>query len=243
MKRIFGFIGSPLKEKSNTYNLTKMMVERLQEKDRDIVYEIYTAGHIKLNFCQGCWTCMTRGYHLCPQDKLDDMAMLKKKMLEADFIILGSPIHTAHMSGQMKTFFDRLAAWYHVLMLAGKPGATVITTGSTHQNELHDFFHMLMGCLGIKTVARLDTVSFSPGVFLDYDEAKKKSKEAAETIYPYVTGKKMIESDGQMEQCFNAMKSKVIFGKKWLAGYKYWKNNDMLNLHTYQELLERLRSM
>ena len=242
MSRIFGFIGSPLKRKSNTYRLTMMMLEILEQMGRDITHEILTAGHVKLNYCQGCWTCMTENYSSCPQDRLDDMAILKQKMEAADFLILGSPVHTAHMSGQMKTYFDRLSAWYHIFKLAGKPGLTVVTTGSVHQEELHDFMGMLMGCLGIKVVARLDAVGFSPGVFMDEVEARKNAEETANIIYPYMTGEKKIETDQNMERCFQAMKDKVLSGEKWLAGYKYWKENGMLELNSYAELLEKIEA-
>ena len=240
MKKIFGFIGSPLKEKSNTYTLTKMMAECLVEKDKNIKYEILTAGHVKLNFCTGCWSCMAKGF--CPQDKKDDMGMLKEKMLETDFIIFGSPVYTHHISGQTKTFLDRLAAWYHTIRLAGKPGLTVCTTASTGQDIVHEYLSMLMACLGVKTLKGLDTIGYLPGMFRDREEAKKKASETAEIIYPYVTGEKLTQSDKGMEECFQVMKGKSIGGAKWLpADYEYWKENGMLELNSYAELLEKIR--
>lgn len=242
MKKIFGFIGSPLKEKSNTYTLTKMMLDRLLVMDPGISHEILTAGHVDIGHCKGCWSCMTKGHDSCPLDKQDDMRMLKQKMLQADFIIWGSPIYTAHMSGQMKTFLDRLAAWYHLMKLSGRPGLTVITTGSTFQEGLHDFFAQLMGCLGIKVVARLDTVGYMPGVIRDPGQAKQRAQEVAEIIYPYVTGKKAVEPDKDMEGYFQAMKDKVVSGAKWLKGdYEYWRDNNMLELDSYTALLEKMR--
>lgn len=242
MKKVFGFIGSPLKEKSNTYTLTKMMLDKLLEMDPGISHEILTAGHVNISYCKGCWSCMTKGHESCPLDKKDDMGILKRKMLGADFIIWGSPIYTAHMSGQMKTFLDRLAAWYHLMRLSGKPGLTVITTGSTFQEELHDFFGQLMGCLGIKVIARLDTVAYTPGVFRNPDLARARAEEAAKIIYPYITGEKTVCSDNDMEGYFLAMKEKVVSGKKWLKGdYEYWETNNMLELDSYATLLEKNR--
>jgi len=240
MARIFGFIGSPLKEQSNTYRLTMMMLESLERMGADFTHEILTAGHIKLDFCQGCWSCMTKGHHTCPQDRRDDMASIKRKMEEADFLILGSPVHAGHLSGQMKTFFDRISAWYHMLKLTAKPGLTVVTTGSIYEEELHDFMGRLMGCMGVKVVARLDAVAFIPGVFLDKDKARKRAEETARIVYPYITGEKKVETDERMEQCFRDMKEKVVSGKKWLAGYRYWKENNMLELDSYGEFIERL---
>lgn len=239
MKKIFGFIGSPLRGKSNTFALTGMLLDRLAKKAGPITCDMLTAGDVTLQYCQGCWTCMTKGHECCPQDRLDDMPMLKTKMREADFIILGTPVHTGHMSGQMKTFFDRLASWYHAMILAGKPGATVVTTGGTPDRALHDFLAELMGCLGIKPVAALGAVCFSPGAFLNREEAEKKADEVAGLIYPYLSGEKRVESDDRMERCFQAMKTKIISGKNWLAGYRYWKDHQMLELDSYEAFLEK----
>ena len=82
---IFGFIGSPLKERSNTYTLTRMMLDKLVEMNENINYELLTAGHVNINYCKGCWSCMKVGK--CPQDKLDDMGSLKQKMIDSNFII------------------------------------------------------------------------------------------------------------------------------------------------------------
>ena len=56
MKNIFAFIGSPLKERSNTWTLTMMLIERLKEMDPAVTAEALTAGHVAINPCMGCWT-------------------------------------------------------------------------------------------------------------------------------------------------------------------------------------------
>ncbi len=240
MKKIFGFIGSPLKTKSNTYNLAKMMLDKLVEKDGEISYELLTAGDVNVKYCMGCWSCMTRG--ICPQDKKDDMKMLKEKMLEADAVLWGSPVYTMQVSGQMKTFMDRLAAWYHLIRLAGKPGISVVTTASGGLKEVHDFIEMLLGVLGVKVVAKLDTYAYFPGIYRDKDAAMKNAQEAAEVVYPYIIGEKLVETDEYMEECFQAMKHKIEFGSKWLQGdYNFWKEHGMLGLNSYGELLEKIR--
>ena len=44
MKKVFAFIESPLKEKSNTYTLTKMLLDSLVEKDSSIKYDLLSSG-------------------------------------------------------------------------------------------------------------------------------------------------------------------------------------------------------
>lgn len=241
MKNIFAFIGSPLKERSNTWALTMMLIERLKEMDNHIAAEVLTAGHVKINPCLGCWNCMTKG--ICPLDKLDDMGRLKEKMLQADFIILGSPVYTYTVSGQMKTFLDRLAAWYHTIRLAGKPGLTVATTAGSGFEQVHQLLGMLMGALGVKVVAKLETYGYFPKTLRDPEAARKAAYAAAEQIHPYLTGAKQIETDPEMEECFQMMKQKSVMGRQWLpADYNYWEKNGMLGINSYAELLAKLRS-
>ncbi len=241
MKKIFGFIGSPLKERSNTYALTMLAVERLKELDPEVEAEILTAGQVNVRYCAGCWTCMTKGF--CPLDKGDDMGKLKEQMRQADFIILGSPVYTYTVSGQMKTFLDRLAAWYHQIRLAGKPGLTVATTAGSGLDQVHKLLGLLLSALGVKTVATLETHGYFPQTLRDPAAAREAARAAAEKIYPYLAGARRVESDPGMEEAFKMMKQKSVLGREWLpADYAYWEKNGLLGLNSYAELLAKVRA-
>ncbi|MCD4785244.1 MAG: NAD(P)H-dependent oxidoreductase [Candidatus Eremiobacteraeota bacterium] len=238
MKKVFAFIGSPRKEKSNTYILTKMMLDKLVEMDKNIEYEILTAGHIKLNFCQGCLICATKG--ICPEDEHDDVGMIKEKMIAADLIILGSPMYGGGISGQLKTLLDRIALLYLQKRLAGRPGVTVATTGMSPNESMHEFLAGPMMELGLKVIARLDATT-SRGE-MDDPETRKRAEKVAETVFPYLTGEKLIESDETTEMAFQGMKSEMpLFKKECPAVYKYWKESGMLEVNSYAELLEKIR--
>lgn len=239
MRKVFAFIGSPLKKASNTYTITKILLDRLVELDKSTEYDILTSGHVRIDQCRGCWNCMTRGF--CPLDEYDDMGMIREKMLRADFIILGSPVYIMHISGQMKIFIDRLCAWFHLIRLAGKPGLTVATTASQGLETVHEYIGMVLSTLGVIVVGNLDTYGYFRKL-RDPEEAWRKAEKTAELILPYVTGEKLPESNELMEGCFQAMKSKVTYGAKGLpADYEYWKRKGMLELNTFAELLDRVR--
>jgi len=59
---------------------------------------------IKLNFCLACRDCYNYGD--CVQK--DDMNKIYPKIKNADVLIFATPIYYGEMSGQLKTFFDRL---------------------------------------------------------------------------------------------------------------------------------------
>jgi multimeric flavodoxin WrbA len=63
----------------------------------------------KINYCTGCGTCIDRGGK-CSQR--DDMTEILNKMVEADVIVMATPVYFYTMCGQMKTFIDRTCARY-----------------------------------------------------------------------------------------------------------------------------------
>ena len=62
----------------------------------------------KINFCRGCGACNTT--HKCVQK--DDMAEILNKMVEADVIVMATPVYFYSMNGQMKTLIDRTVPRY-----------------------------------------------------------------------------------------------------------------------------------
>jgi multimeric flavodoxin WrbA len=63
----------------------------------------------KINYCTGCGTCNDRGKK-CSQK--DDMAEVLDKMVEADVIVMATPVYFYTMCGQMKTLIDRTCSRY-----------------------------------------------------------------------------------------------------------------------------------
>ncbi|NYB51542.1 MAG: flavodoxin family protein [Methanobacteriaceae archaeon] len=237
--KIFGFIGSPLKKKSNTYTLTKMMIDELLQRDNNIKYNLFTAGDVDIQPCNGCWLCMTKG--TCPLDEKDDMAFLKGKMLESDLIIWGSPVYAMQVSGQMKTFLDRLASWYHTLRLAGKPGITVSTTAGAGLEEVHQYLRLVLNAAGVKTIYSLDAYGTLPGTLTYPENALKSAHKAAGKVYPFLNGEKTVESDNELENSFQVNKKKIVFGADVLrADYNYWREHGMLEINSFDELIRKI---
>jgi len=62
-----------------------------------------------INYCTGCGVCVG-GKTACPQQ--DDMKTVLEKMLEADVLVLATPVYFYTMAAQMKTLIDRCCARY-----------------------------------------------------------------------------------------------------------------------------------
>ncbi|MBP3345422.1 MAG: flavodoxin family protein [Alphaproteobacteria bacterium] len=61
-----------------------------------------------INFCRGCGVCNST--HKCIQK--DDMEEILNKMVEADVIVMATPVYFYSMNGQMKTLIDRTVPRY-----------------------------------------------------------------------------------------------------------------------------------
>lgn len=62
--------------------------------------------------CMGCCTCFKEDLSKCPHyTKLEPLATA---LLEADLIILESPVYVYHATGQMMSFLDHFGTWWVV---------------------------------------------------------------------------------------------------------------------------------
>ena len=66
--------------------------------------EMIQIGKEPIGGCLGCGYCYAKG-KCVQQDKLNDVL---EKVLAADGLVLGSPVHYAAIAGQASSFFDRL---------------------------------------------------------------------------------------------------------------------------------------
>ena len=60
--------------------------------------------------CRGCFTCFQTELSKCPH--YQDLEPLERAMLEADLLILDSPVYVYHASGQMMSFLDHFGTWW-----------------------------------------------------------------------------------------------------------------------------------
>ena len=94
----------------------------------------------KLSGCLGCNACYRNG-GTCVQK--DDMEEIRTKMLEADVIVLASPIYFYSMTAQMKTLIDRTYAFFN--QLAGKTFYFIVTCGATDASFTETMLASLRG--------------------------------------------------------------------------------------------------
>ena len=126
MIKILGICGSPIKD-SNTERLLRYALEPLEEDDVQI--EILTLQGKKIEDCRHCNWCMAKQSESQHCAIKDDMEEIFPRVLEADALMLASPVYLARLSGYMATFLDRLRCMNYGNQYAGgmkhKVGAAI----------------------------------------------------------------------------------------------------------------------
>ena len=124
----------------------------------------------KINYCVGCGLCSRNNYSGCSQK--DDMEDLLDKMMEADVIVLASPVYFYTINAQMKTFIDRCCAKY--TKIVNKEFYFIITAAEVNKAEMSRTFECFRGFLDCLVSAKEQGQICATGVW-DKGEITKTS--------------------------------------------------------------------
>lgn len=231
MKKIFVFIGSQAGKESKTLKYVNAVLSKTISKCK-VEYDITMANEIHIISCKSCNNCFENGQ--CPLDSKDDMGLIKEKMLEADFIIFASPVYLHNVSGDMKSFIDRLAYWSHLMKLAGKKGAIISSSSGNGNKFVNEYLYKIMTYFGIKVVG-----NFSATEMCQEDIMKIEIEKFADMIAEHITCENKIESDKILEGIFVALKEMALRQEKLnTSEYRYWMENKYFEYKTFQDLLD-----
>jgi multimeric flavodoxin WrbA len=209
---------SPHKLKSSTFALAKEVLRGASGKGAKT--EIVHLSDYRIGFCRACDLC--HRIMVCPIK--DDVALLGRKILEADGIILASPNYLNHITADMKALFDRLTGFIHCKMLLGKYICGVATSGSGNDKPVLGFFESYANFCG---------AIYSGGVSCRAPAKEDKLKEAL------ALGKKLAQ-DVRKKAKYPRQEKIIKAGLKFFAGimgiykevwkkeYAYWKNKGWL---------------
>ena len=103
MKKVLILSGSPRKG-GNSDTLCDEFMKGAIEVGNE-VEKIFVAGK-NIGYCKACYACKDTGVCVIK----DDMAEVLQKMLDADVIVLSSPVYFYSISAQLKAVIDRTVA-------------------------------------------------------------------------------------------------------------------------------------
>ena len=136
--KVLAINGSPHSD-GNTATALKVAIHALEHEG--ITTELVTIGHKTIRGCVACWQCRERQNGRCAFD--DEVNAVISKMIEADGLLLGSPVYYSGINGTMKSLLDR-AFFAAGPMMRHKVGAAVIAVrrsgGSASFDQLNKYF-------------------------------------------------------------------------------------------------------
>lgn len=214
MKRLLALSGSPHRDISSTVQILHWIMDRVDEEDWESEIIYIPDQHIE--YCSGCAQCLIRG--ICSQN--DDMQELLNKLLDADVIILGSPVYFHQVTAQMKTFIDRTLQFGHRPCLQDKIGASVVVyAGVGSANSVADYMNGVLRAWGATAIGKHVAYAARP-TQLRLGE-KAKAVELAERLIEAADGKLSLPEFVPNPQMRHLIKSQKDMMR---ADYQYWVN-------------------
>lgn len=114
--KIIAINGSPRKN-WNTHLLLQKCLEGANAKGAET--ELINLYDINFKGCTSCFACKLKGSNLRKCAMKDELEPILQKIVECDALILGSPIYFTTVSGEMKSFMERL--FFPYTSYEGKP--------------------------------------------------------------------------------------------------------------------------
>jgi multimeric flavodoxin WrbA len=153
MRKAIGIFGSP-RQNGNSDILLNSAIRGIETNGVDI--ERIIVRDLKIAPCNSCGGCWEKG--VCVID--DDMQKIYSRLVDADGIIVASPIYFMGVSAQLKAFIDRCQAFWarkYILNLPIREGGRIangffIATAARNAGEglftgavktIKAFFHVL----------------------------------------------------------------------------------------------------
>ena len=186
--RISAFLGSPRK-KGNTAHLLNQIVEELRNSRHEI--EVIYLHDKKISGCIEDFACQ-KVFDKPGCSIKDDMQELHQKILEADCILIATPVFCWSFSAQIKTFLDRLYClekYYkdgsYISLVEGKKCGLIVTAGGDEfdgADLVVEGYKRMTEFHRMKDLGRLVAANIQTKKDLLKPEVKKTVREFAQSI-------------------------------------------------------------
>lgn len=235
-------MGSP--RKKDSYKICEQikaaLIQRTREEEVEFDYIILKQLHIEE--CRGCEQCLTKGEEFCPIK--DECYQIKQRLIEADGIILVSPVYACQVSGTFKKVIDRLSYLFHRPELVAKPALTVLTTAGGGIKDTNRYLKLVVdgwAChlCGQLSVACTRYFENRWGCVERDTKYKARVDQQIEEITDKFFKEIQNRVSGKLPRpnwydvfMFNALKTKTYTSQ---ADYVYWKEKGWMKSHYYYE--------
>ena len=107
MKKIIIIDGGP-RRNMNTAQMLRKIAEGALSVDADIEVKTFRLYDLNYKGCMSCMACKVKGKAMNICKFKDPLSPIMEEIAQADGLVLGSPIYFGDITGQMRTFLERL---------------------------------------------------------------------------------------------------------------------------------------
>jgi multimeric flavodoxin WrbA len=184
--------------------------------------EIISLADMRIGPCLACDACHRTGD--CPID--DGFTMVRDRLLACDAFILASPNYIYSVTAQMKALIDRCSGLVHGMMLEGKYGAAVESSGSGDDDEVLAYLERFILTLGAQSVGGIGTPMAGRRVFADEEAFLTRARELGRDLCLAVSGKRQFPRQDAFRREFRSRMERVVGCMKdyWPYEFDYWQN-------------------
>ena len=202
--------------KGSTYHIARQVADKVGGE----IKEFFLPRDFD-SFCVGCTTCFVRDEKKCPH--YEKLLPLTVAMLEADLIILASPVYVYHVTGSMKAFLDH----YGYMWMVHRPDESMFrkqalcvatAAGAGMKSTVKDMADSLF-FWGVPKSYKLGFAVAATSWNGISDKKKKQIEKAMD-----VTARKIQKNNGKVKP---GIKTKAFFSLMRLLQKKGWNEADV----------------
>ena len=222
--RVVAVNGSPHEGFGNTSQMLAMLKEHLAQEDFDLEEIFLSKQHIE--YCAGCGMCLEKGACWIR----DDHKGVVQKLLEADAVILASPVYFRQVTAQMKTFLDRSLGYGHRPRGTWKPGLAVSVSAGWGETEVAHYLARLLGVYGAFPVGELTAIGVGPGGFWGKEAVAARAADLASDLARAVKEKRRYPPTDQYLDFWHFMGNLIKEHRDFMkADYEHWQKLGILD--------------
>jgi multimeric flavodoxin WrbA len=218
--KIAAVIGSPRGMKGNT---GRLLEEVMQGLSRDAEVELIDLSKRRILPCNGCDHCHRTGTcHL-----KDDYQAIKQSLLGCHGFILASPNYIFSVTAQLKALFDRSGNLLHCLMLEGKYGAVVETSGGGEDDEVIRYMRRFINSTGAQAVGGIGSPMAGDRIFPAEDILFRQARNLGSELCRCINEKQHFPEQDGYRAAFKTRMQKLVAYRKdlWAAEHTYWQEH------------------
>jgi multimeric flavodoxin WrbA len=216
--KIIAISGSP--RRGNTISA----LNTIKDNNPGIDFRIITLSEMNFGMCKGCYVCVLQGEAKCPIK--DDRDEILQAIMEADGLILASPVYAHMISALMKNFIDRLGYLAHRPCFFDKFAMALTTYSGYGTEEATKYMEKILSVYGFSLAPPLELMC-RPGKKSERTELvnQKKSLEVFAKLAARIEKGEKDKPSLNMLVPFGIFKYVSEIGRNEMkADYEYYRN-------------------